>query len=86
MVTCQLEAGMNRNHGNALYTTLSLNDRKEGYVAIELYRATKEAKMRVARIVFWDAAGQFFFETFNGELPLEIVEELITEAKTIKIR
>jgi len=78
---------MNRDYSNAHYNTLSSNDRKEGYAALELYRTIKGEKKRVARIIFWDASGQFFLETFNVELPLEIVEELIAEAKaTIKIR
>jgi hypothetical protein len=39
----------------------------------------------VARILFWDASGQFCFETFDTDLPLEIVEQIIAEAKaTIK--
>jgi len=35
----------------------------------------------VARIIFWDACGQFVLETFGAEIPLGIVEEFIAEAK-----
>jgi hypothetical protein len=39
-----------------------------------------------ARIVFWDAVGQFALEVTVGELPLVVIEELIREAKaTIRI-
>jgi hypothetical protein len=43
--------------------------------------------VRVARVVFWDAYGDFFFETFNADVRVKIAEQLIAEAKaTIKIR
>ena len=76
---------MNRDYSNAHYSTLSVNDRKEGYAALELHRTIKGETKRIARVVFWDASGQFFFETFNVDIPLEIAEGLILEAKeTIK--
>jgi hypothetical protein len=78
---------MNRNWAGACYTTLAVSDNKDGYSGLELYRTNKGKTDRVAKILFWDASGQFFFETFNTDVPLNIVEELITEAKTtIKIR
>jgi hypothetical protein len=78
---------MNRDYGNAHYTTFSVNDRIEGCAGLELYRIINGEKKRVARVIFWDASGQFFFETFNVDLPLEIVEQLIAETKAfIRIR
>jgi hypothetical protein len=39
----------------------------------------------IARILFWDACGQFFVETLGSDVPLTILEELIEEARsTIK--
>lgn len=76
---------MKRDYSNAHYSTLSVNDRKEGYAALELLRTIKGETKRVARVVFWDASGQFFFETSDTDIPLEIAEDLIAEAKrTIK--
>ena len=78
---------MKRDYSNAHYTTSSVNDGKQGYAALELHRTIKGDTKRVARIVFWDASGQFFVETFNADIPLEIIEDLIGEAKrTIKIQ
>jgi hypothetical protein len=37
-------------------------------------------RARVTTMTFWDAMGQFFVETF-GDVPLEILEQLIQEAK-----
>ena len=78
---------MKRDYSNAHYTTFSVNDRKDGYSALELYQTVKGETKRVARVIFWDASGQFFLETFNADIPLEIVEDLISEAKkTIKVQ
>jgi len=78
---------MNREYGDARYTTSAVRDRKEGYAGLELHRTSKRDTKRVARVVFWDASGQFFFETFDADIPLDIAEELIAEAKkTIKVR
>jgi hypothetical protein len=78
---------MNRDYSNAHYTTFSVNDGKMGYAALELHRTAKGETKRVARVVFWDASGQFFFETFDVDIPLEIAEDLIAEAKkTIQIQ
>ena len=60
----------------------------EGWSAIELHRAHENmsgASARVARVIFWDAQGQFFFEAFGEEIPLSIAEDLIAEAK-VEIR
>jgi hypothetical protein len=81
------KAHMNRDWAGVAYTTLSVSNDKDGYFGLEMYRTDKGKKDLVAKILFWDATGQFFFETFNTDLPLSIVEELIVEAKTtIKIR
>lgn len=76
---------MNRDYSRTHYKTPSVNDKKEGYAALELHRTIKGETKRAARVVFWDATGQFFFETFNVDMPLVIVEEFTIEAKkTIK--
>lgn len=77
---------MNRKHGAAAYTTRAVADREAGSAGLELYREANGKKECVARLIFWDASGQFGFQTFN-EIPLDVVEELITEAKqTIKTK
>jgi hypothetical protein len=56
--------------------------------ALELHMTRKDGTVeRVARVVFWDAYGAFFVETFGHQIPVVIAEELMIEAKaTIKIR
>ena len=52
---------------------------------MRLHRETEGRTVVAAEVVFWDAAGQYFLKTFNGDVPLDIVEALIVEAKD-KIR
>ena len=65
-----------------------MDDNKEGYSALELHATRKDGQpKRVARVVFWDAYGDFFFETFNTDIPVVVAEQLVAEAKvTIKVR
>jgi hypothetical protein len=72
---------MERQCAPGYFSSTFVEDRRAGYGGLELYLTTKEKKKLVARIIYWDACGQFFFETLNTELPLFIVEELIAEAR-----
>ena len=75
---------MNFQHGTAIYTTRAIADRDAGSAGLDLYCEAGGQPKCVARIAFWDASGQFAFQTFK-EIPLVVVEELIAEAKqTIK--
>ncbi len=78
---------MKRTWGGADYSTALRSDNDEGWVALELARRRGEHAERVARVVFWDAEGQFFLETFAHDVPLPIVEDMIAESKTaMKVR
>jgi len=71
---------MNRSHGDAIFTTSFIEDAALGFAGFELDRMRDGKPERVATIVFWDAMGQFYIETF-GEVPLKILEELIEETR-----
>ena len=80
---------MDRDYADAHYTTRRVDDNKDGFSAVELYRnrRSENSNVRVARVVFWDACGAFFIETFNTDIPVKLAEDLISEARTtIKIR
>ena len=79
---------MDRQYSLCRYTTRLVHDNKEGNSALELHATPKDQDTkRVARVVFWDASGDFFLETFNAEIPVGVAEQLIAEAKaSIKIR
>lgn len=72
---------MNKTWADIHYVTSTVKDDDEGWIALELTRRTKTSQERAARIVFWDAEGQFAFEMHAKEIPLSIVEEFIVEAK-----
>jgi len=79
---------MDRQYSIYRYSTRLVHDNKEGNSALELHMTRKDGTVdRVARVVFWDAYGDFFFETFGHQVPVKIAEELMIEAKeTIKVR
>ena len=72
---------MRRVHGRLEFTSEYVEDRDDGWGGFDLYRLENDQKQRVARIVFWDAAGEFVLETFGGDVPLAVIESLIEEAK-----
>jgi len=72
---------MNRLFGDARYVSCFVEDVEQGFGGYELTRHRAGKQESVARIVFWDAVGQFLVQTFD-ELPLEVLEELIQEART----
>jgi len=80
-------SAMDRVHATQHFVTQTTYSDAEGWTAIELLETSGGAKAVVARVVFWDAQGQFALELGVPELPLTIVEELIAEARsTIEFR
>jgi hypothetical protein len=74
---------IHRHWRQALYTTNLVDDSEDGWTALHLHRNDGDTDALVARVVFWDAEGQFSIELVERELPLEMVEEFIAEAKAV---
>lgn len=72
---------MDRTHGDAHYRSSFVEDQEKGFGGYELVRVRDGKEDRVATILFWDAAGQFYVETF-GDVPLAVLEALIGEARS----
>lgn len=72
---------MDRQFAEAHYTSILASDLKRGGMGLELTRACRGQQSVVAEVFFWDASGTFTVETFNSDVPVEIIEELIAEAK-----
>jgi hypothetical protein len=70
-------------HADSRYSTKYVIDNKGGSAGFELYRKRKSESQtnRVATVIYWDASGDFFLETFGGSLPLGVLERVIAEAK-----
>jgi hypothetical protein len=84
-----LGANVDRLYGDSHFKTLRVDDNVGGSSSLRLQRTrTHEGTTKiVAEVIFWDAAGQFFVETFGEDVPLNVLEELISEAKqTIPIK
>jgi hypothetical protein len=79
---------MDRQYSIYRYSTWLVHDNKEGNSALELHMTRKDGTVdRVARVVFWDAYRDFFFETFGHQIPVKIAAQLMIEAEeTIKVR
>jgi hypothetical protein len=72
---------MDRFFGVAKYTSHRVRDVNEGYEGYELVQFMDGEHLLVARIVYVDAAGHYYVETFGVPVPLDILEELISETR-----
>ena len=78
---------MDRHFADLHFASNPIQDNEDGFSGFELYRTSCGKRDRVASVLYWDAVGQFFIETFNADVPVEIIEELIAEARSsIKTR
>jgi hypothetical protein len=67
--------------GDGRYWTVRFEDRKAGCVGYRLH-CERFGKLAVAaEVVFWDAAGGFTIRTVDGDVPVEVIEAAIAEAK-----
>jgi hypothetical protein len=71
---------MESQFGQDRFLTSFIEDHKAGFSGIRLSRQRSGKTSVAAEIVFWDATGHFMVQTF-GEVPLEIIELSIAEAK-----
>lgn len=78
---------MDRNWSGHRFTTEFFEDLQYGGAGLKLHRTTNGLTQHVASVTFWDAEGQFFIQTFQGDLPVEIAQSLIEETlATVKVR
>ena len=78
---------MEHQRGHERYWTTFVEDRADGFAGMRLHRERFGKSSIAAQVVFVDAAGEFTVETFDGEVPVEIIEEVIVESKArVKVR
>ena len=73
---------MNTEHGHSRYWTTRVEDRTDGCAGVRLHHESFGRSSDAAEIIFWDATGGFTIKTLNGDVPVEVIEALITEART----
>ena len=72
---------MDRQFGDVRYWSVYVTDSTDGFAGMRLHRERRGKPEVAAEVIFWDAAGQYFVQTFHGDVPVEILEVLIAEAK-----
>ena len=78
---------METQFGHERYWTTYVEDRTDGFAGVRLHRERLGTTSVVAQVVFWDAAGHFAVQTFDGDVPVLIIEAVIAEAKeSVRVR
>jgi hypothetical protein len=72
---------MERRFGHTRDWTVFVEDRKEGFAGYRLHAESFGKTYIAADVVYWDARGQYFVRTINQDVPVEIIEDVIAEAK-----
>jgi len=73
---------MNRVFGEKVFSSVAIEDSQAGYGGIELWSLRNGVSGKVASVIFWDAMGHWYVETF-GDVPLEVLQQCIVEAKAV---
>jgi hypothetical protein len=63
------------------FWTTFVEDGSAGFAGFRLHRERSGKSAEVGQVTFWDANGQFVFETCGTEVPVEVVEAAIAEAR-----
>ena len=72
---------MDTQYGDEHYWTTFVEDRKKGCAGFQIHRECRGLTIIAGQILYWDATAKFCFETFDTDVPVEIVQAAITEAK-----
>lgn len=73
---------MDREHQGARYTTLMASDLQRDGMGLELHLAVQGQQARtVAEVFYSDAEPIWTLNTFGCDVPLEIIEDMIAEAR-----
>ena len=73
---------MDREYKRARYNTLMASDLRRDGMGLELLSTVQGREARtVAEIFYSDAEHTWTLNTFDGDVPLEIIEDLIAEAR-----
>jgi hypothetical protein len=72
---------MDIRFGPDRFWTTGFEDQVKGCAGRRLHVQRECQSSTVAEVVFWDAIGHFMFQTFGSDVPLELIEAVISEAK-----
>jgi hypothetical protein len=78
---------MEQLFGHERYWSIYFEDLTNGCSGFHLHCERFGKTKVVAKVVFWDAAGHFAVQTIDGDVPVEVLEAVIAEAKqNIRLR
>lgn len=69
--------------GGVPYWSTAFEDNVGGCMGMELHRTTDGTTALVAKLTFWDATGQYWLETLGAELPLGVIDKLVTATRSL---
>ena len=72
---------MDREFKGTRYTTLMASDVQRNGLGLELHWHYQDQDVAVAEVFASDKDGMWTLNTFDCDVPLELIEELIGEAK-----
>ncbi len=72
---------MDREHKGARYTTLMASDLERDGMGLELHWTVGDQDATVAEVFYSDASGEWSLNTFDCDVSLDLIEELIEEAR-----
>lgn len=72
---------MDCEHKGARYTTLMASDTQRDGMGLELHWTVDNQDATVAEVFYSDASGEWTLNTFDCDVSLELIEELIAEAR-----
>ena len=72
---------MDREHKRARYTTLMASDVQRDGIGLELWSTVQGQARTVAEVFYSDAEHTWTLNTFDCDVPLEIIEELIAKGR-----
>lgn len=73
---------MERTYRGVRYTSLVASDVQRDGIGLELHWHSGSQAQVVAEVFFSDETGAWTVNTFDCDIPLELLEELIVEAKS----
>ena len=71
---------MDTQFARTRYLTSVFHNDADGCAGVDLWEVREDARIHVAKLIYWDAVGQYFLEPTKEEIPLQILNAMIRES------
>ena len=72
---------MEKTFGEVEFRSEFFHDLQQGSIGFKLFQHFAGVVKHVASVTYWEGDGHFYIETFESDIPVEVAEWLIAEAK-----